>query len=54
METIRGNVDTRIKKLKENLYDAIILSYAGVKSLKMSDYISEIFSPLGKFVPSDI
>ncbi len=41
---IRGNVDTRIKKLNENLYDAIILSYAGIKSLKMSDKISEIFS----------
>ena len=30
---IRGNVDTRIKKLKDGLYDAIILSYAGVKYL---------------------
>ena len=41
---IRGNIDTRIKKLNDELYDAIILSYAGIKSLKMSDYISEIFS----------
>jgi len=41
---IRGNVDTRIKKLKDRLYDAIILSYAGVKSLKLNDQISEIFS----------
>jgi len=41
---IRGNVDTRIKKLKEGLYDAIILSYAGIKSLKIDDQISEIFS----------
>ena len=48
---IRGNVDTRIKKLKENLYDAIVLSYAGVKSLKMSDYISEIFS-VEELIPS--
>ena len=31
---IRGNVDTRIKKLNDGLYDAIILSYAGIKSLK--------------------
>ncbi len=30
---IRGNVDTRIKKLNDNLYDAIILSYAGINSL---------------------
>ena len=48
---IRGNVDTRIKKLKENLYDAIVLSYAGVKSLQMNDYISEIFS-VEELIPS--
>ena len=41
---IRGNVDTRIKKLKDKLYDAIVLSYAGIKSLQVSDHISEIFS----------
>ena len=41
---IRGNVDTRIKKLKDNLYDAIILSYAGIKSLGLDKNISEIFS----------
>ena len=41
---IRGNVDTRIKKLNDGLYDAIILSYAGIKSLSMEDKISEIFS----------
>ena len=41
---IRGNVDTRIKKLNDGLYDAIILSYAGVKSLMMDDKITEIFS----------
>ena len=42
---IRGNVDTRIKKLKDGIYDAIILSYAGIKFLKFDDEISEIFSP---------
>ena len=42
---IRGNVDTRIKKLKEGLYDAIILSYAGIKYLNFENEISEIFSP---------
>ena len=41
---IRGNVDTRIKKLNGGVYDAIILSYAGVKSLNMNNHISEIFS----------
>ena len=42
---IRGNVDTRIKKLKDGIYDAIILSYAGIKFLNFDDKISEIFSP---------
>ena len=41
---IRGNVDTRIKKLNDGSYDAIILSYAGIKSLKLNNEISEIFS----------
>ena len=41
---IRGNVDTRIKKLKEGIYDAIILSYAGIKYLNFENEISEIFS----------
>jgi len=41
---IRGNVDTRIKKLNENLYDAIILSYAGINSLGLSRDISQTFS----------
>ena len=42
---IRGNVDTRIKKLKDGAYDAIILSYAGIKFLNFDNEISEIFSP---------
>ncbi|MDA9606106.1 hydroxymethylbilane synthase [bacterium] len=41
---IRGNVDTRIKKLNDGLYDAIILSYAGIKSLNIEDNIAEVFS----------
>ena len=41
---IRGNVDTRIKKLKNGDYDAIILSYAGIKDLNLENEIAEIFS----------
>ncbi len=41
---IRGNVDTRLKKLNNKIYDAIILSYAGIKSLGLDKNISEIFS----------
>jgi len=48
---IRGNVDTRIKKLNENLYDAIILSYAGVKSLGLEKNISQTFST-SEIIPS--
>jgi hydroxymethylbilane synthase len=48
---IRGNVDTRINKLNDNLYDAIILSYAGIKSLKLNKKISQIFS-IQEVIPS--
>ena len=48
---IRGNVDTRIKKLNDGLYDAIILSYAGIKSLEIEDKITEIFS-IEEIIPS--
>ena len=48
---IRGNVDTRIKKLKDGIYDAIILSYAGIKFLDFDSEISEIFPP-EKIIPS--
>ena len=41
---IRGNVDTRIKKLKEGQYDAIILSLAGIKYLQFENEITEIFT----------
>jgi hydroxymethylbilane synthase len=48
---IRGNVDTRIKKLNDNLYDAIILSYAGIQSLNLDKNISQIFST-SEIIPS--
>jgi len=41
---IRGNVDTRIKKLNDGLYDAIILSYAGIQTLSIENQIAEVFS----------
>ena len=41
IKLLRGNVDTRIRKLKENNYDAIILSVAGLKRLGLTDYITE-------------
>ena len=41
---IRGNVDTRIQKLEDGLYDAIILSFAGIKSMNLENKITQIFS----------
>ena len=41
---IRGSVDTRIRKFNENLYDGIILSYAGIDSLRLNHNISQTFS----------
>ena len=41
---IRGNVDTRIKKLKDGLYDGIILSLIGLKFLGLEKNVSQIFS----------
>ena len=43
IEDIRGNIDTRIKKLEEKKFDAIILAAAGVKSLNLENKISLIF-----------
>ena len=41
---IRGNVDTRIKKLEKKEFDAIVLSYAGIKMLGLEGKVSNIFS----------
>ena len=41
---IRGNVDTRIKKLRDGQYDAIVLSLAGLKYLQLENEITEIFN----------
>ena len=41
---IRGNVDTRIQKLEKGDYDAILLSKAGIDSLKLGHKISQEFS----------
>jgi len=48
---IRGNVDTRIKKLNDGSFDAIILSYAGIQSLNLEDKISQTFST-SEIIPS--
>ena len=42
---IRGNVDTRIRKLDEGQYDAIILAEAGLRRLELADRISLLLTP---------
>ena len=51
IEDIRGNIDTRIKKLEEKKFDAIILAAAGVKSLNLENKISLIFES-GEILPA--
>ena len=45
IEPLRGNLDTRLRKLDEGQYDAIVLAAAGLKRLGMHDRIRAIFEP---------
>jgi hydroxymethylbilane synthase len=45
IEQLRGNVDTRLRKLKEGQYDAIILAAAGVKRLGLAENVTEYIEP---------
>ena len=49
VEILRGNVDTRMRKLREGLYDAIVLAYAGVRRM---GYEGEITEVLTQFIPA--
>jgi hydroxymethylbilane synthase len=44
VESLRGNVDTRLRKLDEGQYDAIVLAAAGLRRLGHGDRISETLS----------
>ena len=45
LQSIRGNVDTRIKKVENGEYDAIVLAAAGLRRLGWDSIISETFRP---------
>jgi hydroxymethylbilane synthase len=45
IEALRGNLDTRLRKLREGPFDAIILAVAGLKRLGFEGEITEILSP---------
>ncbi len=51
VESIRGNVDTRVRKALEGKYDGIVLAAAGLRRLGLEDRISE-YMPLTVMLPA--
>jgi hydroxymethylbilane synthase len=45
VEPLRGNLDTRLRKLDEGQYDAIVLAAAGLKRLGLGGRIRAVFEP---------
>jgi hydroxymethylbilane synthase len=45
IEDLRGNLDTRLRKLDEGQFDAIVLATAGLNRLGMSTRVTSFFSP---------
>jgi hydroxymethylbilane synthase len=45
IENIRGNLDTRLRKLDEGQYDAIVLAAAGLRRLGWENRIAELLEP---------
>ena len=44
IEEVHGNVETRLRKVEEGNFDAVMLAYAGVKRLGLINHVAEIFS----------
>ena len=51
IQLLRGNVNSRLQKLDDGMYDAIILATAGLKRLKFNDRITESL-PITEMIPS--
>jgi hydroxymethylbilane synthase len=51
MKDIRGNVDTRLAKLRDGQFDAIVLAEAGLKRLGLAEQITEVL-PEGLMLPA--
>lgn len=45
IEPLRGNLDTRLRKLDDGQYDAIVLAAAGLKRLGLAGRIRQLFEP---------
>ena len=50
-KNIRGNIDSRISKVKKGEYDGTILALAGIQTLKLENEIKKVF-PEEKIIPS--
>lgn len=50
-ENLRGNVETRLQKLVDKKYDAIVLAAAGLERLQRNEMVREYFDP-EQFVPA--
>ena len=51
VESYRGNVQTRLRKLGEGVVDATLLAYAGLRRLDMAEVVTELL-PLDRFPPA--
>ncbi|HET8648160.1 MAG TPA: hydroxymethylbilane synthase, partial [Vicinamibacteria bacterium] len=51
VEDLRGNVDTRLRKLREGAYDAIVLAMAGLVRLGRDHEVTRPLDP-GEFLPA--
>lgn len=52
IDDLRGNVDTRLRKLREGQYDAIVLAAAGLERLGILDQATELLDPHAAMVPA--
>ncbi|MBS0208782.1 MAG: hydroxymethylbilane synthase [Planctomycetes bacterium] len=43
MADLRGNIDTRLRKLREGQYDAICLAEAGLDRLRLAEHVTQVF-----------
>ncbi len=51
IEPLRGNLDTRLRKLDEGRYDAIVLAAAGLKRLGLAERIASVFE-VDRMIPA--